>query len=369
MNKILLVTLYGESNFGNRLQNYALQSMVEKFGYEVVNLIVKPIVVDSWKLKAKTFLKLVLSRIGCSSAQKKYTKALRNKSFLVFREKYIKNLKYIPLGSISKTDFSAYSYGITGSDQVWHNWGNIENELAYYYLEFIDPEKRVSYAPSFGFTEFPAEDIEDHRKGLMEMNALSCREQEGCNLIKDLIVRDAQKVLDPTLLLSREDWEKIEKRPDFSAPGDYLLMFFLGEITEDYHREIERIKTSNGLKVLNINDLNDPKHYAVSPDQFIWLIHNAKVICTDSFHASVFSIIFSRNLRVFERMGKYENMFGRLHDLLEPLGLMDVVFGHGDGTKLSTVLSKEAAEYLERERASSLEYLHNALNSSKKEEK
>ena len=140
-----------------------------------------------------------------------------------------------------------------------------------------------------------------------------------------------------------------------------MLQFFLGDATPEYRSEIERIADERDLQILNINDKTDPKHYAIGPDEFVWLVHHADTVCTDSFHASVFSISFTRNLRVFRRRQKgCEDMFGRLHDLLEPLGLRGLFFGEGDG--LSTVLSEDVKAYLARERDVSLTYLKKSLN-------
>ena len=372
MNRVMLITLYGESNFGNRLQNYALNKTIQKMEFAVDNLLVrKPVNKRSVKRKVKIIVKQILTATGIKNYKASLAKTKRTDKFIIFRDKYLHNIVYFSRYFIEKRNWHDYKFIITGSDQVWHNWGNIKNELAYYYLEFVEPEKRISYAPSFGFTEFPSKDIEEHRKGLAEMKALSCREQEGCKLINELTGRVAQKVLDPTLLLTREEWQAIEKKAEFTVPENYLLLLFLGKITDEYQREIDRIRDKDRLNIINLNDPNDPIHYAISPDEFIWLIHHATVVCTDSFHASVFSVIFEKKLRVFQRSGvrAVEDMFGRLYDLLEPLGLMNVVYGYGDGTKLSTALSKEATEYLEREKVSSLDYLQNALNSGKKEEK
>ena len=111
-----------------------------------------------------------------------------------------------------------------------------------------------------------------------------------------------------------------------------------------------------------MQDLNDPVHYGLSPLEFIWMIHHADIVSTDSFHATVFSVIFGRGLRVFERDRTYGNMFGRLHDLLEPLGLMENVYGVGDRT--STELSSEAQDYLRKEREKSFNYLRNSLKNT-----
>lgn len=359
---ILLVTLEGTHNFGNRLQHYALQRVIEGCGCDVRSLMVKPIptLVNT---KIKNTVKSVFAVCGIARFRTSASRGKRTVQFLTFNKHYITNIVRMSVDEARKTDWSGYTYAVTGSDQVWHNWHSraIPDELSYYYLEFIDESKRVSYAPSFGFTAFPPEDIEQHRHGLMGMHALSCREREGCELIRELTGREAQKVLDPTLLLTANEWSEIEKKPSFKIPNKYMLQFFLGDATPEYRSEIERIADERDLQILNINDKTDPKHYAIGPDEFVWLVHHADTVCTDSFHASVFSISFTRNLRVFRRRQKgCEDMFGRLHDLLEPLGLRGLFFGEGDG--LSTVLSEDVKAYLARERDVSLTYLKKSLN-------
>ena len=197
----------------------------------------------------------------------------------------------------------------------------------------------------------------------MSMAALSCREREGCDLIWQLTGREAQKVLDPTLLLTPEAREQIEERPHHRIGGPYLLQFLLGKIPKAYENEIQRLARQKNLQVVNVNDPLNPALQGISPTEFIWLIHHADTVCTDSFHASVFSILYGRDLRVFERITpEYGNMFGRLHDLLVPLGLMENVFGKG--VRLSTSLCEEAREYLDRERRDSFSYLRDSLSIS-----
>jgi hypothetical protein len=361
MKKALIVTLYGEYNFGNRLQNFALQKAIQSFDYEVDNLtIIRPLQ-KSFFENLKTMIKSTLVFLGESKYKNAIAKEKRTKKFLKFRDRYLKNIIYIPRTELDNKDWSNYYVAVVGSDQVWHNWKTVDNELSYYYLSFIDQTKRVSYAASFGFSCFPEEDIESHRSGLYGMRFLSCREQEGCKLIQDLTGLKARRVLDPTLLLTKDQWCEIEKKPSFFVPNRYLMTFFLGDITKEYKQEIEHLKSENNLIEININNPNDPRHYGISPDEFIWLVHHAEVICTDSFHCSVFSIIFNRGLRVFERTGKYEDMFGRLRDLLELFDLSELAFGHGTRRNYSSNLSKEAIKRYEQERDISFKYLSNAL--------
>ena len=354
--KILLITLVGLTNYGNRLQHYAMKTAIEKQGFSVTSLMIQRDPNASLKERFKALIMGMLKHYSSRYAQIK-----RTERFMVFNHRYIGKILYMSADHVRDKNWDTFQYAVTGSDQVWHNWHweNVRNELSFYYLDFMPEQKRVSYAPSFGFSEFPENDLEVHRRGLQGMASLSCREKEGCDLIFQLTGRKAEKVLDPTLLLTAEDWISLEKKPRCTMPEHYLVQFFLGGVPEEYQKELNRISEKERLQIINLQDVNNPQFYSLSPLEFIWLIHNADAVCTDSFHASVFAIMFERNLRVFARKGKYSSMFGRLHDLLEPLQLMDNVFGTGES--MSTKLSLEARGYLEEERELSLDYLRKSL--------
>ncbi len=363
MKKVLLVTLQGNHNYGNRLQNYALRQAIGKLGYCVDNLTVNAEAIDRKTLKSRLLKDrfwVLIRRPGftehCAKMQRLY-------ACLRFSERYAPRM-YFSSDQVWQKDWSEYAFGVTGSDQVWHNWHHayMERELEYYYLQFLPKEKRVSYAPSFGFTSFPEEDLPMHWEGLMGMAALSCREAEGSTLIRELTGRQAIKVLDPVFLLDPQEWSGIEKKPRFKIKKPYLLQFFLGTVTGEYRKEIDRIRTERGLEVLNINDPAEPKHYGISPTEFLWLIHNAEAVCTDSFHASAFSVIFGVGLRAFPRVQeRMTDMFGRIRDLLTPIGLTDLAFGESRDGKLSTALSQEARSFLDAEREKSMLYLKQYL--------
>ena len=159
---------------------------------------VKPIPISA-NMKAKNAVKSFLSTCGIKKYRISASKGKRTVKFLAFNARHLTNIVRMPIDEVRRANWDDYAFAVTGSDQVWHNWHTkaIPDELSFYYLEFVEEAKRVSYAPSFGFTEFPEEDIEAHRRGLTGMRALSCREQEGCELIRKLIGREAQKVLDP----------------------------------------------------------------------------------------------------------------------------------------------------------------------------
>lgn len=359
MKDILLVTIQGLYNYGNRLQNYALQTVLEAQGCRVDNLsVVRMNVTGSEGLRC--FVKRTLVKLGMERHRYGAALAARNHSMAKFSRKYIHRYVFLDRDAVDAYDFSRYDAAVTGSDQVWHNWHRMARELPYYYLAFMEEKKRVAYAASFGFEEFPPEDVEEHRKGLTGMAALSCREREGCELVRELTGRTAEEVLDPTLLLKAEDWIAIEKKPRWPVPERYLLQFMLGGMAPEYQAEIAGIAKARGLAVVDFNRTRDSRLYGTSPAEFIWLIHHADTVCTDSYHATVFTTIFAGNLRVFERKSaKLGKMFGRLRDLLTLLDLTGNIFGVGE--KLSTELDADALNRLGEERDKSIRYLRRSL--------
>lgn len=317
--KILIITLCGNYNLGNRLQHYAIQEVLKKKGHTVYSI-------NTFKNKitVKRLIKKVLSII----ADKEYkTYFKREILFNEFNEKYIDSQFIMPINKVFSMDWEEYDAAIVGSDQVWHNWENDAKELDYYYLMFIDHKKRISYAPSFGFGKFPIKDIDIHKKGLDEMRFLSCREKTGCTMINNLTGRNAENVMDPTLLLSSNEWQQIAKKPEFELPERYMLVYFLGEITEQYRKFMDKLTRLYCVQVINIYDKKQYDYYQVDPLRFLYLIKHAVLICTDSFHGTVFSIIYEKQFITFLRdISIYNASSDRIIDLLERVGLGDHIF-------------------------------------------
>lgn len=357
MEKVLLVTIQDLTNYGNRLQNYALQTVIERMGFEVYNLTVG----NETSGHAQVIIGYILRRMLVTMGKTKYTagmlRCLRLLKAYPFTKKMIHNIKYVSRDELSSRDWSDFKYVVTGSDQVWHNWERIPNELEYFYLQFVDESKRVSYAPSFGFHSFPESDIDSHIRGLKEMHALSCREKEGCSLIFQLVNREAKHVLDPTLLLSRNDWEEIEEKPSFVHDEKYVLTYFLGDVRnhKDAILHNDEIQSLPVYDLYHETGLGTPK--AVSPVEFLWLIHHATYVYTDSFHGVVFSLLFNTNFCVFKREGNGGKMFSRIYELLCLANSTNAIY---NGT-ISPVLRTENMNKLEKEIYESKSYLKDAL--------
>lgn len=178
-------------------------------------------------------------------------------------------------------------------------------------------EKRIAYSPSFGVDSIPENLIQKYREGLQDFASLSVREDKGAQIIENLIQKDVKVLTDPTLLLSSEEWINISKKPTgFSMKGEYILQYFLGETTKDQKETIERLEEEYNCSSLCLLDKNNPLIYVSGPSEFIFLIKNAKLIITDSFHACVFSFLFDKPFIVYPRKGNMEGMMSRISTLL-----------------------------------------------------
>ena len=210
---------------------------------------------------------------------------------------------------------------ITGSDQVWSfTWYRKE-----YFLDFVPLNKyKMSYAASFGISTFNEDQKEIIKMNLRNFRAISVREADVVDELKELTGIDVKNTIDPTLLLSKEDWDVIcSKR---IVEREYVFAYFLGDnikarkIAQSFTKKLnlELVFIPHANYGINTNDIfmNGIKIYGASPYDFISLIKYAKYVFTDSFHASVFSIIFNKNFFVYNR-SKKKLMNNRIVGLLD----------------------------------------------------
>ena len=363
---ILLVTLHS-FNYGNDLQRYALTRTLEGFGFEVTHLCVglkyrAPSKLEKAMANIKLPAKYILALLGSEKFRTQFKWRKFTASFRAFEQKFMKReifSSYSDILSADKSQWSEYYCAVTGSDQVWHNWSKTPDELRYYYLEFVPPEKRVCYAPSFGFSRFQEQDIELHRRGLQGFCRLSCREEEMRPMIRALTRQEAELVLDPTLLLSPEQWREVAQKPKYPVPERYVVCYFLGQITPEYQQAIHDM--AGGLPVINIHDI-DTDYYITHPGEFVYMIDRADFVVTDSFHGTAFSVNLGKNFMAFRRKQKnMEDMFGRIESILTNTGLMNHVYESGMDSRPEMPDSVSVREKLGTMREKSLKYLRECL--------
>lgn len=198
--------------------------------------------------------------------------------------------------------------------------------------------------------------------GLIDFKALSVREDKAVDIVKNTIGITCHKVLDPTMLLERAEWDKIKKMPTKINGKNYILTYFLGGRTREVEKVIYRYAKLTDSAVINLQDYNTP-YYTVGPDEFVGLISKAKMVLTDSFHATVFSIIYEKPFVVYDRQGSGKKMGSRLSSLLEMCGLNDRRASALDEKMLLQVDYTNARLAIQKEKVHSLKYLNEAIQS------
>lgn len=372
MKKIGILTINDYSNYGNRLQNYALQELLKSLGFNVDTIVnlsnetdpsEKSIIEKVISKSPKEMCKLIKEKIHYKF-NKKEIDEIKNKkiiSFKKFTKKHISEYaEKIEYDNIPKELNEKFDFFVTGSDQVWNP--NYRNGSNIDFLTFADKKKRISYAPSFGIADIPDEYKLNYKTWINEMNHLSVREEAGAKIIKDLTGRDVSVVLDPTMMISRENWLSIASESYTKPKSKYLLTYFLGNITKEYKKFIEDISIENNLEIVNLGDINDKERYSVDPGEFIDYINSASVFFTDSFHGAVFSILLRRPFVVMERVEYGASMGSRIDTLLNKFNLTDRKWSRiGKSADIFNVKYDNIDEILGEEQKKSLEYLKKAL--------
>lgn len=329
--EILIFTLNAYSNYGNRLQLFALSTVIKNIGYGA-----KIYWPKSFTLRFKEAVK------NLPLLRKKFIKPIKLQEF---------TKRYIPKET---NNFNA-DYSIVGSDQVWNpNLFSTQN----YLLKVPNNSVKISYAASMGVESLTEEQKNIFRKALKEYKCISVREKTAKDLLQPLTDKKIEVVLDPTLLLDKSVYEELEKRPKNLKAGEkYVLCYILGN--RDYQNTIERYARDNNCKVIIFSDKKD-SNYGV--EEFLYLIHHAELICTDSFHACVFSFIFDRPFVAFRRSGEADYMYSRLQNLINTFHLKNREFNGKNITEENLKADyTEGKEILKKEQKKSIDFLKKAL--------
>lgn len=314
MKKILIISLYGNYNFGNKLQSYALQTVVKNNGYDVQIAKIKYIYKDNFQ-NFRNICKQVLTLITLDKKSR-----LRKKKFIDFNNKYLDICnKYLFTNKSKNKIIQDYYKVIYGSDQIWNPTCFGDSDLFLGYC--CEKARNISYAASFGISDIPEKLAHRYKQGINNFSSISVRELSGKNIVDSLMGENVSKVvMDPTMLLTREEWDLLlKKNKKTNNSRSYMLLYFLGSISEVINEQIVNYARKRNLQVINIMDKHG-QYYINDPVDFLWFIKNAEVIFTDSFHACVFSITYEKNFIIFDREG-CEKMNSRIDTLLEMVNM------------------------------------------------
>lgn len=358
-----IVTMNNSScNFGNKLQNYAAKVILENLGLKVDTLAFQKQPNDMGLI-----VRIVLNTLSGYRFAPNNAGLKRSLKYYDFVKKNIptKRIK----SNLDRLSMQ-YDYFCIGSDQVWNpEWyDKVKKEI--YLLTFAKPEQKICMAPSFGVAQLPDEWENWFSQQLRTFPHLAVREKSGVQIIEKLTGKKAMLMIDPTMMLSAEAWRNIARRPLVrKADRKYILTYFLGDKTLECHKQIQKIAKEKNYDILNLISRDEPELFSISPDEFLYLVDHAELICTDSFHACVFSILFDKPFLVYRRKDSYKDMFTRIEALLELL--------HLECRFPENVMKKDyfwhdyKASYgiLQNERKKTMKYLNDCLNLERKKER
>ena len=385
MKKIGILTHYlNSNNLGGLLQAYALVFKLKQFSYQAEQISFCFQTYDSKSMPIRRALlakNIILKRIFfyIPSRVRRYLIHQYLKTRLFQQNNIIKHFAHDIVHSAcvySDTSISQantkYDIIITGSDQVW-NFDQLPHFA--FWGEFTTPDKKViSYAASSDRKKFASLAEKLFIQKLARLNAISVREKTLKEYIERITPYKATVVLDPTFLLSPQEWLKIAN-PTTLPQKPYIFCYFLGgksawqrkiaqAYADKYGYEVVHLPYIMGTLRLADRFLKGQSRYDVGPREFIALINGAQCVFTDSFHGLAFSINFGKNFYVFNRDDQAGplSMNARITDTLATFGLTQ-----RHVTNKNTVLDNipldftHAHQVLAREKELSINWLLNAL--------
>lgn len=360
--KIGIITLPLHSNYGGILQAYALQTILERMGHEVYIIEKKkfPLSLPLYKMPFSYGKRIIKNLIGCKCSIFYEQKYNRQQSLIRlntdrFISSYIHLVQYDDFSDIEESEYDAI---VVGSDQVWRpryfevNHSSIEDA----YLKFAEDWKikRIAYAVSFGTDEweYSFQQTFDCSRLLKKFEQVSVRESSGAELCHKYFGINVEQVLDPTLLIKKEDYIQLFEKNKVSESKGNLLVYILDEIPEKSEL-INKIAEEKKLIPFKVNSkvgkggLSLPEYIQPTVEEWIRGFYDAEFVVTDSFHACVFSILFNKPFIVYgnenrglSRFTSVLNIFGLEERLLKNLSEYRQ-FDEIDWNRVNSLLEKK----------------------------
>lgn len=337
-------------NFGTFLQAYALQKSIMNLGHE--NVIIDDSFFYRPSLKGRIKKYMIDFMTG---------KRFSHKAYQRFRIENLEFENFTGNADEIKEKFDVY---ICGSDQIWSPYLKFN---PYYYLGFTS-RKKIAYAPSTGTGTCTEQYKQNVKPYINKFSHVAVREEAGQKMLSSFIDKNIDVVLDPTLLLTKDQWDKVECKVNVDSP--YIICYFLtpNQWYLNYVKEYA-IKHNKHIKIFNTNPLYEEMGFdtvEAGPGEFISFIKNAEKVFTDSFHSSIFSILYHKDVITFKRFddGGEKDQNARISDLFDKLGITSHFVGKDEldnVEKLEIPNYTEVDEKLSAYRNSSIEYLKNAI--------
>lgn len=362
MKRISIITWYSSGNYGTTLQAFALHRKLQDLGYKVS--ILRELEFNN---KRKIIIKYILSKFGLLEYSKKRKISSNQKDINLYN--FIRqNLNIYEVFTYKglKQYVSETDVFITGSDQIWNAWFCFN---PFYFLGFAGDKKRIAYATSIGTKYFPKKYEEEIKSLLSKFHHIAVRESSAVDLINNMLGNNScVQVADPTFLLTRDEWREISSKADIriTVPEQYILCYFIGN-NESYQKQLEDVRRKAGIEnVIIIPSLENPSfsiedtiiYNEAGPYEFVNLIQNASLVCTDSFHATTISIISLVKFVEFKRFNDNDlkSQNSRIYDLLSHYNLSHLLYDENNNW-LESVDFRKIEETTNHDREKSVNYL------------
>lgn len=382
MKKLGICLCYQHPNYGSLLQSYATTVELKKRGinFEIIRYKKKKTPLLLIKSLPRLLNPVFISDTVMVIYQKKLMTMLipqlkkdnqvRNECLAKFSQERFTNLSPVFYGYENLQQGSENYYGVmVGSDQLWAPGGITSN---FYNLMFAKENvKRLSYSASFGVAQIKDNLKDKYTTFLSKMDYISVRENSGKKIVEKLTNKKATVVVDPVMLLTKDEWLKeIPNKRLYDEP--YIFAYFLGKSPE-YRKKVTLFAKEKGLKIVTSHHMDtynksdvpfgDYAPYNVGPEEFVNLIRNAQYVFTDSFHGSVFSMLYEKQFMVFNRYANntVSSKNSRIDSFCENYGLSERRFC-GDINAIDNKIDyKTVMEKVENHRKISLSFLDKAL--------
>ena len=378
--KIGILTLPLNSNYGGVLQAFALQTILKRMGHDVLEIELKKNLrwqyPPLWKMPLSFGKRFLLKYIVRRKNQKIFLERYERMIYPLlvhdifdFISKYINQFK-VDKFIDCKGKFDAF---VCGSDQIWRYkyYPFFEGDIANVYFKFLgdDSCKRIAYAASFGTDnwEYPAKETAECKKMIQKFDAVSVREETGVKLCSTYYDIKAKHVLDPTMLLSKDDYVDLIEKSDVPKSKGNLFCYILDN-TDEKMNVVKNIEKQRHLSSFFMNgdcgNWTEDLEKRIQPPVESWLraFYDSEFIVTDSFHACVFSILFHKQFLV---IGNKERGLARIYSLLSMFGLEDRLTSDTglDINRMKTIDYDRVDEILAKHREESRTFLIQALTS------
>lgn len=334
MKKVGIITTFRQPNWGSVLQAYALQKVIGRLGYIAEVIDYRYPNEFHWK-RGKNWDKpqnKTLRRLIRETKQKVFQMiGVTSVSIMDLLNSFIGREMRVSTPILTHEDLHLnppiYDIYVSGSDQIW-NPNTMLGDMSYMFDFAPIDSKKISYSSSFSCKSIPNALKELYKSNLSTFSALSVRENNGKEIIKELLGRDSEVVLDPTLLLNREEWDAIaNKAATVNLPKRYILCYMLSytfEVDEPMGKLLHTVQDKYKMPVIALKSMPNsfrgdvfylPRSYSVGIEEFLLLIQRASIVVSSSFHGTAFALNFGKPLVAMGAKNEDDRIYSLLNNM------------------------------------------------------